>query len=576
VADRREEIAAKLRELMELSILDEGTGSFRARAYENAMHEVAALPGDIAAMSAAELVKLPGIGKSTAAKIREYIETGAIAKLETLRAKYPPEYVRMSKIPGLGPKSLKRLRAELGIETLEDLRRALAEERLRELPGFGEKSEEKIARAIERMGLTGKDVRTPIARALPLARRLVAALEEMDEVEHAVYCGSLRRLRETIADIDIVVASREPVPIMDRFVAMSEVKEILAHGETKSSVVTDGGLQVDLRVVEPEQLGSAMLYFTGSKGHNIALRQRAIDRGLLLNEYGLIDNESGAVVASETEASIYAALDLQYVPPPMREDHGEVAAAAAGALPEVVSLGDIAGDLHVHTSLSGDGRSPLEEMVAVAAGRGYQYMAITDHGEDLAINGVSRQRLLAQRQRLAALEQEHPGLRLLWGCELNIGPAGGLDYDPEFRLSMDWCVAAVHSHFDLDQAAQTRRVIAAMEDPAVNVIGHLSGRMIGKRPGIDLDIDAVLEAAVETGTAIEINSSLSRLDAAAEVLLQARERGVTFVISTDAHHTSELDRMQWGTRQSSRGWVDAARVANTWPLETFLAWARRG
>jgi DNA polymerase (family 10) len=215
-------------------------------------------------------------------------------------------------------------------------------------------------------------------------------------------------------------------------------------------------------------------------------------------------------------------------------------------------------------------------MVAVAAGRGYQYMAITDHGEDLAINGVSRQRLLAQRERLAALEEEHPGLRLLWGCELNIGPDGGLDYDPEFRLSMDWCVAAVHSHFDLDQAAQTRRVIAAMEDPAVNVIGHLSGRMIGKRPGIDLDIDAVLEAAVETGTAIEINSSLSRLDAAAEVLLQARERGVTFVISTDAHHTSELDRMQWGTRQSSRGWVDAARVANTWPLETFLAWARRG
>lgn len=575
MSDRREEIASKLRELMELSTLDEGPGSFRARAYENAMHEISSTPADVTALSEKELTRLPGIGKSTAKRIREYLETGKIDRLQELRAKYPPEYVRMSRIPGLGPKSLKRLRSELGIENLEDLKRAIDEQKIRELPGFGEKSEEKIALAIERMGVIGKDVRHPIARALPLARRLVTALEALPGVARAQYCGSLRRLRETIADIDIVVAAdpQDARSIMEAFVELPEVADIIARGETKTSVITDAGIQVDLRVVAPDQIGAAMLYFTGSKSHNIALRMRAIERGMLLNEYGLIDNETQEVVASATETEIYAALELEEVSPPMREDHGEVELAAAGELPELAGLGDMLGDLHVHTSLSGDGRSPLDEMVAHAAARGYRYMAITDHGEDLAINGVSRDRLLEQRETLKRFSDDYPDLQLLWGCELNIDPAGGLDYDHDFRMSMDWCVAAVHSHFDLDQAAQTRRVIAAMEDPAVNVIGHLSGRMIGKRPGIELDIDAILEAAVETQTAIEINSSLSRLDAAAEVLLRARDLGVIFVISTDAHHITELDRMQWGTQQSARGFVDKARVANTWTRAAFLEWA---
>ena len=573
MSDRREEIASKLRELMELSTLDEGPTSFRARAYENAMHEISSTPADVTSLSEKELTKLPGIGKSTAKRIREYLETGKIARLEELRAKYPPEYVRMSRIPGLGPKSLKRLRDELGIETLEDLKRAIEEHQIRELPGFGEKSEEKLAKAIERMGVIGKDVRHPIARAMPLARRLVAALEAMPGVERAQFCGSLRRLRETIADIDIVVAARDAGPIMKAFVELPEVADVLARGETKTSVITDAGIQVDVRVVAPEQIGAAMLYFTGSKSHNIALRMRAIDRGMLLNEYGLIDNETQEVVASSTEAEIYTALDLELVPPPMREDHGEIELAATGQLPAIAGVEDMLGDLHVHTSLSGDGRSPLEEMVATAAARGYRYMAITDHAENLAINGVSREKLLEQRETLGRFAELYPDLRLLWGSELNIAPDGSLDYDHDFRMSMDWCVAAVHSHFDLDQATQTKRIIAAMEDPAVNVIGHLSGRMIGKRPGIDLDVDAILEAAVETQTAIEINSSLSRLDAAAEVLLRARDLGVIFVISTDAHHTSELDRMQWGTRQSARGFVDKTRVANTWSRAEFLDWA---
>ena len=572
MADRREEIAAKLKELTELTVLKEGTQSFRARAYENAMHEVRGTTEDITSMSISALTKLPGIGKSTATKIREYLDSGKIEKLEILRKEYPPAYVALSKIPGLGPKSLQRLRAELGVENLDDLKAAIASEKLREMKGFGKKTEEKILKSIDRLGLHGKDQRAPIATAMPIASRLVEAVKGLPGVERAQYCGSLRRHRETIADIDIVAASLDAEPVMRAFIELAEVKEIIAQGSTKTSVLTDTGIQVDLRVVTPDEMGAATLYFTGSKNHNIALRQRAIDRGMLLNEYGLLDNESGKVLASKTEEDIYKALEMVWVPPPMREGHGEVEKSAAKELPDVPQEDDIIGDLHVHTDLSGDGRSPLSAMVAGAIERGYKYMAITDHAENLAINGVSREKLLDQREQLKEFSKKG-NLELLWGCELNIDANGELDYDEDFRLSMDWCVAAVHSHFDLDQASQTKRVIAAMEDPAVNVIGHLTGRMIGKRPGIELDMDAVFEAAVETHTAIEINSALPRLDCAADMLFRARDRGVVFVVSTDAHHTSEQMRMRWGARQAQRGWVEKARIANTWSRKKFLDWA---
>jgi DNA polymerase (family 10) len=576
VASPNDELIALFRELVQLMTLDEGSAqSFRVRAYENAMHEIKANRDDLSAMTIKELTALDGIGKSTAHKIREYFDTGTIAKLEALREKYPPDYVQLSKIPGLGPKTLARLRAELGVENVDMLRAAIESEQIRNLKGLGEKSEQKLAHAIERLGLSGKDNRTPIADAMPVAQRVVAALSALPEVEQAQYCGSLRRLRETVADVDIVVASTSPGPIMEAFVAMNAVKEVIGQGDTKSSVVTASGLQIDLRVVEPHQFGAACQYFTGSKAHNIKLRSRALQRGWLLNEYGLSDAATGSAIASDTEEAIYAALDLQYIPPTMREDLGEIERAAEGDLMAAVTEEDLRGDLHVHTTVSGDGRSPLEDVLARAAARGYEYLAITDHGEDLAINGVSRERLLQQRDELRALQERYPEMLLLHGVELNIGPDGGLDYDAEFRMGMDWCVAAVHSHFDLDVAQQTRRVIAAMEDPAVNVIGHLTGRMIGRRPGIEIDVDAVLRAAVETGTAIEINSALPRLDAAAEVLQRARDMGVTWVISTDAHHVDELTRMQWGTQHAARGWAPVERIANTWGREEFLAWAGR-
>jgi DNA polymerase (family 10) len=566
-------LAAVLRELVHLTVLEEGDpNSFRVRAYERALETVLSHRGDLAQLSEKELQKLDGIGSSTAKKIREFYATGTIAKVEELRGKYPPEFLELARIPGLGPKTLLRLRRELGIGNVEDLRAALAAQKLREVKGLGEKAEEKIRLAVERIGTAAKENRRPIAEAMPIARELVAALRALPGVVRAEYCGSLRRLRETVADVDIVVASREPSAVRDAFVRMPAVREVMGGGDTKTSARTATGLQVDLRIVAPESFGAACQYFTGSKAHNIKLRQRALERGWLLNEYGLTDHETGRVIASETEEEVYRALGLPLIPPPMREDRGEIERAEAGAVLPEIRLADVRGDLHVHTTLSGDGRSPLEEVLATAASRGYEYLAITDHAENLYMNGVDRHRLGAQRAQIDALRAAYPGMTLLHGAELNIGRDGGLDYDAEFRRTLEWCVAGVHSSFDLGRAEQTRRVLAAMEDPTVHAIAHLTGRRIGHRQGIDVDVDAVLRKAALTGTALEINAALGRLDLSSEVLDRARDVDVVFVISTDTHHVREMERMEWGVMQAMRGFVDPVRVANLWPRERFLAW----
>jgi len=576
MVEKRDSLVALFRELAVLTVLDEASpNAFRVRAYENAVEAIASYPGDLSALSEKELTAIDGIGQSTAKKIREFFKGGTIAKLEELRQKYPSDFVALSKIPGLGPKTLLRLKSELGVGNLDDLRAALESKKVRDLRGLGAKMEEKLLLALDRRGTTGKDDRRPIAVALPIARELVAALQALPEVERAQYCGSLRRFRETVADIDIVVASQEPSPVREAFVKMPTVSEVLGSGDTKTSVLTSTGLQVDLRIVEPRQYGAACQYFTGSKAHNIKLRQRAMARGWLLNEYGLSHAETGEVIASETEEALYRTLGLDLIPPPMREDLGEIERAAQGDLPSPVRLEDLRGDLHVHTSLSGDGKSSLEEVVGSAAERGYHYLALTDHAENLAMSGVSRERLLEQRAQIEALRGHYPGMTLLQGAELNIGRDGGVDYDEGFRRTLDWCLAGVHSHFELDRAQQTKRILAAMEDPTVDAIAHLTGRRIGQRAGIELDVDAVLQKAVETHTAIEINAALGRLDASSEVLLRARGLDVTFVISTDSHHTRELARMEFGTLQAIRGWVEPSRVANTWPREKFLEWLRR-
>jgi DNA polymerase (family 10) len=570
------EIARVLREYIDLLTLDEGSPqAFRVRAYEKAVGAVREAVAPLADMSMSELQALDGVGRSTAEKILEYVATGTFASLEKLRAKYPPSLVELTRIPGLGPKTVLLLRAELGVETVDQLKAAVAAQQLRTLPGLGAKSEEKIATAIERLGLHSDERRTPIIRALPVAAEILHELRALPNVERAEYAGSLRRFRDTIGDIDILVAASEPRGVMEEFVSLSIAEDILAKGDTKSSIITAEQLQVDLRIVAPAEFGAAILYFTGSKQHNIELRQRAMDRGWLLNEYALSDAETEEVVAAETEAEIYAALGLEFIPPEMREGSGEIA-LAEGGLPRLVGVDDVRGDLHVHSTWSGDGRSSLEDMVGAAAERGLEYIAMTEHGEDLAINGLSRDEIAAEAVELDRLREQHRDLTILQGSELNIGVDGSLDYDMDFLLGLDWCVASVHSHFDLPQAEQTERVLAAIRHPAVNVIGHLTGRRIGRRPGIEVDFDAILDAAAETGTALEINSHLDRLDVPADWIRRARDReDVTWVISTDSHHVNEFANIRWGVANARRGWVPADRVANTLPADDFLTWARQ-
>lgn len=563
-----------LRELAELTMLDEGDPqSFRVRAYESAAQAIAAQATDLGRLTDKELQQIQGIGKSTAAKIRELIETGHVEKLEGLRKKHPASVVALLKIPGLGPKTVKKLRAELGVLSLEDLRTAIANQKLRGLAGLGAKAEEKLAQTIARLEQQGSIGRTPISVALPLAERIVARMQEVPGVTHASYCGSLRRFSETVGDIDVIVTSTAPAAVMDALVSMNVVDRVLGRGETKTSVVTRRGTQVDVRVVEHAALGAARLYFTGSKGHNIKLRQRALARGWTLNEYALSEIEGGRVVARETEEQIYEALGLPWIPPVLREDCGEIEAAEAGTLPKAIEA--IAGDFHVHTTVSGDGRSPLEEVVSAARARGYRVLAITDHAEG-TLSGAGREALLEQRARIRELQKElGSSLALLHGIELNIGPAGELDYDPEFRAAFDWCLASVHDHFELDRAAQTRRIVTAMQDPSVRMIGHLSARMIGARPGIDLDLEAIVAASEQTGTALEINGGLPRLDMSVEALRTARGSGVTFVVTSDAHEARELERVHYAARNAERAWVPADRVANAWPGERLLSWVKQ-
>jgi len=572
MADKRD-VIDMLNELVELTILDEGeTQSFRVRAYESAASGIAGQTQDLRAMSLKELQKIDGVGKSTAEKIRELFDTGRVEKLEALRAKHPPSVVALMKIQGVGPKAVARLRAELNVQSIDDLRRALAEHRLRDLKGFGAKSEEKLTLALSRLDAQGSSDRTPISVALPLAERVLERIREVPGVSFAGYCGSLRRFRETIGDIDIMVVSAEPESVMEALVTMPMVDRVLVRGSTKTSVLSRRGTQIDLRVVNQSQLGAALLYFTGSKGHNIKLRQRALTRGWTLNEYALSEIESGKVVASETEEQIYKALGLSFIPPQLREDAGEIEAAEHGTVPP--ALGTVLGDFHLHTTVSGDGKSSLEEMVEAALARGYRAFAITDHAEG-TVSGVGREAFLAQRAAIRALQKELGSkLVLLHGAELNIGPKGELDFDPEFRAQFDFCVASVHDHFDLDRAAQTQRIVTAMLDPSVRLIGHLSARMIGGRPPIEFDMSAIYAAAVATGTALEVNGALPRLDVTGDAIRGAKGTAVTFVLTSDAHHVSELENVRYAATHAERAWIHAANVINVGSAERMLAWAQ--
>jgi len=544
---------------------------YKPRAYEKAARAVGGYPVDLEGKDLTEIVKIPSVGKSIGEKIQEILSTGTLSELETLREQIPPGVRELTRIPGLGPKKAMVLYQELGVGSVEELEAAIEDDRVAALPRFGAKTQDNIARGIGQLRAAGGRVK--IDTALDVADVFIAALTPLKQARRVAYAGSLRRMRETIGDVDLLVAGTEAEPVMETFIAQPSVTRVLAKGDTKSSVVTDRGLQIDLRVVPPEAWGAAMIYFTGSKPHNIRIREIAVRKGLKLSEYGLFDAKSGELLAAETEEAVYERLGMTMIEPTLREDRGEVEAAIAGELPKLLTVKQLQGDLHTHTNLT-DGLASLEDMVARAGELGYRYFAITDHAPNLYMQRMTEDKILAQRAQVDRLRATYPTMELLHGTELNIDPDGEVDWDGEFLSGFDLTVASVHSHFSQSKDEMTARVIKAIENPYVDIIGHLTTRQIGKRPPVDLDLEAVFEAAGRTGTALEINSHPDRLDLSDEHVLWARRHGVRFAVDTDAHAVPHLDHRRFGVGVAQRGWLTKEDVINAWPLgklKKFLA-----
>jgi DNA polymerase (family X) len=561
-----EEVAALLREYAELTQIT-GGDVFRARNYEKAARSVRGWADDVGHLDAKGLRAIPGVGASIAAKIAEYLATGHIAALDELRAQIPAGVLELTKVPGLGPKRALQLNHDLGVSSVDELAAAVQAGRLEGLAGFGARSEERIASGIE-VYRQGRE-RVLLDVALHTATTMVAALSAVPGCQRCTYAGSLRRWRETIGDVDILAAADESAPLMEAFIAGHQV---IASGPTKTSIRTPDGLQVDLRVVPLDAWGAALQYFTGSQAHNVAVRQIAIRQKLKLSEYGLFDAGTGELIVSRTEEEVYARLGLAWIPPAMREDHGEVEAAARGQIPRLVRLNDLRGDLHTHTDLT-DGAASLEDMVAAAARRGYEYYAITDHAPDLFFQRMTDEKMLAQRDRVRALEAP---LELLHGTELNIAPDGSVDWDEDFLDGFDLCVASVHSSFDQPRAEMTRRFVTACENPYVNIIGHPLTRRIGRRPPVDVDFGELFRACARTGTALEINASPQRLDLPSDHIPAARDAGVVFAIDSDAHSVGDQGNMPYGVGTAQRGWLTPGDVINTWPLDRLRAFLSKG
>ncbi len=559
-----EEVAGLLREYAELTQIT-GGDVFRARNYEKAARSVRGWADDASRLDVKALRAIPGVGASIAAKIAEYRDTGAIRALDELRTKIPPGVLELTRVPGLGPKRALQLSRELGIQSVDELAAAVKAGRLDGLAGFGAKSEERIASGIE-VYRQGRE-RVLLDVALRTAAAMVAALTPISQ--RCAYAGSLRRWRETIGDVDILAAADDSAPLMAAF---SAGHEVVTSGPAKTTVRTASGLTADLRVVPLDAWGAALQYFTGSAAHNVAIRQIAIRQKLKLSEYGLFDAETNQLIVSRTEEEVYARLGLAWIPPAMREDRGEIEAAARGEIPVLVRENDLKGDLHTHTDLT-DGVASLEAMVAAAQHRGYEYYAVTDHAPNLIMQRMTGEKMLAQRDRVRALGTS---MELLHGTELNIAPDGSVDWDADFLAGFDICVASVHSHFEQPRAEMTRRFIAACENPHVHVIGHPTTRRIGKRPPVEVDFGELFRACARTGTALEINASPQRLDLPSDHIRAARDAGVKFAIDSDAHSVSDLGNMPYGVGTAQRGWLTPDDVINTWPLDRLRAFLRRG
>ncbi|MGH3343631.1 MAG: DNA polymerase/3'-5' exonuclease PolX [Carbonactinosporaceae bacterium] len=572
MARPNDEVAALFQEYADL-ILITGGDAFRARSYEKAARSIGGHHDEVSALDAKDLQRIPNVGKSIADKVTEYLSTGQVRRVEELRAKIPAGVRRLTAIPTLGPKKAMVLYEELGVSSVEELADAIEAGKLSGLRGFGDRTAENLLHGIALLQQAGG--RVHLGLATDLAEEMVAQLSAATGCERCTYAGSVRRMKETVGDIDILAVAEHAGPLMDAFTGLPLVSEVVARGDTKSSVRTAKGLQVDLRVVAPDAWGAALQYFTGSKPHNVRTREMAVRAGLKLSEYGLFDVETRKLVVSKTEEEVYGRLGLPWIPPPLREDRGEIEAALRGELPDLVREADIRGDLHTHTDLT-DGLASLEEMVETAARRGYAYYAVTDHAPNLYMQRMSDEKMLAQRERVRELDGRSSGMRLLHGAELNIDPGGDVDWPEEFLAGFDICVASVHSHFTQSREDMTRRIVRACQNPHVNIIGHPTGRKIGKRPPVEVDLEAVFRACARTGTALEIDAYPDRLDLYDQHILWARRYGVKFAIDSDAHSTLHLPNMRYGVGTAQRGWLSADDVINAWPLTRLRRYLRKG
>lgn len=547
-------------------LLDIEGVKFKPEAYRKAARGVEAAGEDLRELlRTRRLQEIPGVGEAIAEKIREYLETGHMTYVEKLRQAYPPGLVEVVRIPGVGPKTAKLLFEQLGVATVEDLRRTAEDGRLLKVRGMGPKKAENILHGI---GLVDETKgRMLLGLADPMAQEVVEYLRAHAPVERIEVAGSLRRRKETVGDVDILVTSRDQEKVVDAFVAMPGVREVILQGPTKATVRLTRGLQVDLRVMEDEIYGAGLLYFTGSKDHNIHLRTLAIRKGLKISEYGLFRGEDERI-AGRTEEEMYAGLGLPYIEPEMRENTGEIEAALISKLPErLVTLGDIKGDLHVHTDAT-DGHDTLDAMVGAARAKGYEYVGISDHSRSLTfINGLSVERLLQHRDRIRALDRRGVGIRVLAGSECDIKDDGTLDYPDEVLKELDYVIASIHSKFTMPEAEMTARVVRAMENGYATILGHPQARLIGEREPIALDLEKVLEVAEATGTVLEVNSYYNRLDLPGPLVKMALEYNVKVVIDTDSHATQHLDMMKYGVGTARRGWAHPSQVLNTLSFE---------
>jgi len=544
-------------------LLDLQGVAFKPVAYRRAARNIESMEDSITDLVAAKAVEdIPGVGKAMAKKIEELVTTGRLEYLETLRSEVPKGLVELLRVPDVGPKTALVLFKELGISSVDQLKEAAANHKLRGIKGFGQKTEERLLQGIR--ALESKGQRMLLGQACPVGEAYVRYLKEAESLDMVSVAGSLRRGKETVGDIDILVGDDQPERVMDAFVGYREVADVLAKGPTKSSVRLKGGLQVDIRVVETKSWGAALNYFTGSKEHNVELRRIGVAMGLKLNEYGLFERDSGKMVAGATEEEVYKALGLRYIEPELRENSGEIAAAREDRLPRLVSREDIRGDFHVHTDWT-DGQPSVEAVVQQAIEMRYEYIGVTDHSESLKfVGGLDPDKL---RKQIVAIRkvQDNVGskIRVLAGSEVDIRSDGSLDFSKQLLGELDVVIASVHSRFKMEKEEMTARVVTAIESGDIDILGHPTGRLIGERPGYELDLDKVFEAAKGAGVCMEINSFIDRLDLGDVNCRKAKDAGVVMALGTDAHRLEQMDFMRYGVITARRGWLGPGNVLNT-------------